>query len=175
MTARYDTQRMIDYLDGFGEEVQAALIPAAAAGAKVLYDRVKLNVAGIGRESGKLDASIYRVYSKDQSTDTKAVYHISWNHKKAPHGHLVEYGYLRRYEYYQNDDGQVRIKVRPEMQGKKRPSNRASRAQKNAYWVTLPSPIQVPGRAFVRSAAAAFDEACVAAEAEMARRLFGVI
>lgn len=175
LTVNFDVQRLVDYLDGFGEQVQEALRPAAAAGAKVLYDRVKLNVAGLGRVTGNLDRSIYRVLSEANTTANRVVYHVSWNHIKAPHGHLVEYGYMRRYEYYQNEQGQVRIKVRPEARGKKKPSRSAPAAAKAAYYVMLPTPVMVPGKAFVRSAVSAFDDAYRAAEAEMARRLFGGI
>ena len=68
MSVTFDVQRLVDYLDGFGEQVQEALRPAAAAGAKVLYDRVKINVAGLGRVTGNLDSSIYRVL-KDLRAD----------------------------------------------------------------------------------------------------------
>lgn len=175
MSVKYDASRMMDYLDGFSDQVQEALRPVAAAGAKVLYDRVKLNVAGLGRVTGNLDSSIYRVLSESNSTANSIVYHVSWNHRKAPHGHLVEYGYMRRYEYYQNNQGQVRVKVRPGMEGKKKPGRRASAAQKAAYYVTLPTPVFVPGKAFVRSAVSAMDDAYRAAEDEMYRRLFGGI
>ena len=50
-------------------------------------------------EPGQLRDSIYYVYSKDNSTDTKKVYHISWNRgekkettKAAPYGHMIEFG-----------------------------------------------------------------------------------
>lgn len=161
---KYDTSGLDAYLDSMGERAAEAIRPAAAAGAKVLYDRVKLNVAALGKVTGNLDASIYRTLSESNSTDGKVVYHISWNHRKAPHGHLVEYGYMQRYEYYQRDDGQVRIKVRPEAQGKRKPGRRASAAEKAAYYVMLPTPKHVPGKSFVRSAVSAFDAAYAAAE-----------
>lgn len=161
---KFDTSGVIDYLDAISERAQEATRPAAAAGAKVLYDRVKLNVAALGRVTGNLDDSIYRVLSQSLSDEGKTVYHVSWNHIKAPHGHLVEYGYMQRYEYYQNDQGQVRIKVRPEARGKKKPGRRASAAEKAAYYVTLPTPRLVPGKAFVRSAVSSFDAAYAAAE-----------
>lgn len=174
-TASFDASRVADFLDGFGEQVREALRPAAAAGAKAIYDRVKLNVAGLGKSTGNLDRSIYRVLSESKSTPDKIVYEVSWNASKAPHGHLVEYGYIRRYAYYQNDQGQVRVMVRPGMQGKEKPGRRATPAQKAAYYVTLPSPIHVPGKAFIRSAVSAFDEAYRAAEDELFRRLGGGI
>lgn len=170
---KFDTSGLDAYLDAIVDRAQDAVIPAAAIGAKVLYDRVKLNVAALGKVTGNLDSSIYRVLSKDKSNDHKAVYHISWNHIKAPHGHLVEYGYMQRYAYYQTDDGQVRIRVRPEAQGKKKPGRRATQAEKNAYWVTLPTPRHVPGKAFVRSAATSFPEAYSAAETYFWSRVLG--
>jgi len=82
----------------------------------------------------------------------RAVYDISWNKTKAPHGWLVERGHLQRYRYYQNADGQVRPMVRPGMDGTLKPKKGASQAAKDAYYVALPTPIQVAGKAFVRRA-----------------------
>jgi len=79
-------------------DAEAAARPAAQAGAQVLYDAVRRNVNGIKRHTGNLSRSIYQAFSRDQSSQGKATYHISWNAKKAPHGHLVEWGHLQRYE-----------------------------------------------------------------------------
>src|SRR5205085_5719958 len=46
-------------------------------------------------QPGALKASIYQVFSKDNSGSGHATYHVSWNAKKAPHGHLVEFGTSR--------------------------------------------------------------------------------
>lgn len=72
--------------------------PAAQAGAQVIYNAVRANVARLKQHSGKLAAAIYQAYSQDNSTRGRAVYHVSWNYRKAPHGHLVEYGHLQVYE-----------------------------------------------------------------------------
>lgn len=77
---------------------QEAARPAAQAGAQVLYDAVRVNVASLKRWTGNLQRSIYQAYSQDNSRPGYATYHVSWNHKKAPHGHLVEWGFLQRYE-----------------------------------------------------------------------------
>lgn len=160
-------------LSDLADGVQDAIRPMAQAGAQVIYDRVKLNVRALGRVTGNLDESIYQYYSTEKSEDGKrAEYHISWNHKKAPHGHLVEFGYKQRYRYYQTNDGQVRPMVRPGMDGQPPPPRRASQAQKDAYYVTLPTPKQVLGKSFVRSAASALPDARKAAQAELWRRLF---
>lgn len=166
-----DTSGLDQYLDALAEEAQAAVRPAAQAAAQVLYERVQLNVSMLGRKSGNLANSIYQVFSQERSTDGKAVYSVSWNHKKAPHGHLVEYGYLQRYRYYQDAQGNVRPMVRAGMEGQPRPGRRATQAAKNAYYVTLDTPRQVPGKAFVRSAQSSMDEAYKAAEAELLRRI----
>lgn len=41
---------------------------------------------------GNLRDAIYQVYSKDRSQPGAPVYHISWNHQKAPYGFMVEFG-----------------------------------------------------------------------------------
>lgn len=161
---------LVDQLDG---DLEGAARPGAQAAAQVLYDAVVRNVAGLRRVSGNLAKSIYQAYSATSSQPGIAVYHISWNAKKAPHGGLVEFGHLQRYRYYKGADGQVRPMVRPGMDGKKRPSRHAPQSVKDAYYVTLPVPLQIPAKAFVRRAADKFPQAYAAAEAELLRRING--
>ena len=47
---------------------------------------------------GQLRDAIYHVYADQLSSDGHAVYRVSWNAKKAPHGHLIEYGHWRGLE-----------------------------------------------------------------------------
>ena len=65
-------------------------------------------LSGAKFQPGTLHDSIYQAFSKDNSPRGIATYHIAWNHKKCPYGHMVEYGinkkqghsFLRRgYEY----------------------------------------------------------------------------
>ena len=162
-------------LDALFSELEGAFEdaarPAAQAASQVVYDEVKKNAQALGKKTGKLASSIYQVFSSSNSGAGKATYQISWNHKKAPHGWLVENGYLQRYRYYQGSDGQIRPMVRPGMDGKPRPRRKASQAEKDAYYVTLPTPIQVPAKAFVRRAQNSFDRAYAAAEAELLKRI----
>ncbi|WP_212644920.1 HK97 gp10 family phage protein [Delftia sp. PE138] len=168
-----DLDGLDSLLADLGADVDAAVRPVAQAAAQVLYERVKINVRALGRSTGNLERSIYQAFSPEKSVEgQRAEYHVSWNHRTAPHGHLVEWGYLQRYRYYRGNDGRVRPMVRPGMDGKKPPGRRASQAQKDAYYVTLPTPIQVPGKAFIRSAESSLAEAQKAAEAELWRRLF---
>ena len=138
-----DLASLDDLLDGVEEGMQEAARPAAQAAAQVLYERVKANVGRIKPVTGKLAASIYQAYSRDQSKDGREVYHVSWNARKAPHGHLVEFGHLQRYE--------------------------VSHDPKTGRFIThkgrpLPTPKHVPGRPFIRPAMDAFPQAMAAAE-----------
>ncbi len=63
------------------------------------------NVKRIKKQTGNLEESIYQVYSKDNSGEHKATYHVSWNHLVAPHGFLVEYGHFQKYKVYMGSDG----------------------------------------------------------------------
>ncbi|WP_250501969.1 HK97 gp10 family phage protein [Caballeronia sp. AZ7_KS35] len=135
--------------DQLGDEVEEAARPAAQAAAQVLYDAVMLNVASLGRVTGNLAQSIYQVYSKDESGPARATYHVSWNHRKAPHGWLVENGHFQKYAVYLGKDGKWYT-------NKKAP---------------LPEPKHVAARPFVRPAQALFPQAMKAAEAELLERI----
>lgn len=140
-----DFKRMLDTL---ATDIEASVRPAAQAGAQVLYDAVKLNVSSMGRVTGNLDKSIYQVFSRDRSGQGLATYHVSWNHIKAPHGHLVEYGHVQRYATYFKDGRWHTNKKKP-----------------------LAQPRQVAARPFIRPAVAKFPEAVAAMETELARYL----
>lgn len=89
-------------LTRYEQKIQEKVIFSGAASmAKTIYDEVKLNASGSrgegfpGRKTGTLAESIYRVYSPERSGDSVKTYRISWNKKKAPHGHLIEFGTSR--------------------------------------------------------------------------------
>ena len=72
----------------------------------MFYDRVKANVAAMGRVTGNLNNAIYQKYVSEHSEDgKKAIYRVSWNVIKAPHGRLLEHGYMQRYARYVGKDG----------------------------------------------------------------------
>jgi hypothetical protein len=171
---KLDTSGLDAVFDRMEGNLNEAVRPAAQAAAQVLYDDVKRNVQAIGKKTGRLDRSIYQKFSPENSKPGLATYHVSWNASKAPHAWLVENGYLQRYEMVIDDKGQFRgPRVRPGMAGKPKPGRHASQAAKDAYWVTLPTPIQVPAKAFVRRAIDKFPAAYAAAEAELLRRIGG--
>lgn len=153
LTLRLDTSGLDTLFARLNEKAAEAVRPAAYAGTRVIYDQVVQNVSRIRSLTGNLKNSIYHVYSKDNSVDGKrATYEISWNYKKAPHGVLVEFGHLVRYKYYQDENGNVRPMVRPEKIGTPPPKRSASRAAKDAYYVTLPAPYKTVPQPFMRNA-----------------------
>jgi hypothetical protein len=100
-------QQIRDFGDAVKEEVALA---GVAAGAKELYDQARM-LAPVSEEThifygrnskrtgvtytfqpGNLRAAIYRVYSPERSGPDRKEYRISWNHFKAPYGHMVEFG-----------------------------------------------------------------------------------
>lgn len=171
MSINADLSGFDRYLDDLGEHAEEAARPAAQAAAQVLYDAVKRNVAGMGRRTGKLAGAIYQAFSEDQSAVGRATYHVSWSHKKAPHGHLLEWGFWQRYQVAYTSKGIVTL-VRPGMQDQPKPRRRASQAEKDAYYLPREGgPRFIPGRAFVRGAQSAFPRARDAAEAELIRRI----
>jgi len=145
-----DTSGLEAWLQQLGDEAEAAVRPAAQAAAQVLYDEVKRNVGRIKKRTGNLERSIYQAFSANNSGTGFATYHVSWNARKAPHGHLVEYGHLQRYEITYD------------------PQTRRFTTHKDR---PLPAPKQVAARPFVRPAQAKFGAAMEAAKAELWKRL----
>jgi hypothetical protein len=131
------------------QAIAGATRPAAQAGAQVLYDAVRSNASRIRRRTGKLAASIYQAYATNESAPATATYYVSWRTSgkaglpRAPHGHLVEFGFLQRYEITRDP------KTGRFFTHKDRP---------------LPAPRQIPAQPFVRPAAAQQPAALAAAE-----------
>lgn len=75
------------------QAVQEKVIrPAAYAGARLLYDEMRLRVPV---DSGELYGSIYHWFDDKRSTEMRKIYAIGPNKAKSPHWHLVEYGHWR--------------------------------------------------------------------------------
>lgn len=117
ITIKWDSAGCDAWLDGLEQQAKAAARPAAQAGAQVLYNEVKRRVpvadaphvlkSGRVIQPGALDKSIYQVYSEDHSNalDGRAVYHVSYNARKAPHGALVEFGHVQKRAVFRGKDG----------------------------------------------------------------------
>ena len=134
-----------------------AVRPAAQAGAQVLYDSAKDNVARIATKTGRLSKSIYQRFMEKESIEhpdggyIKAVYEVSYRASDAPHALWLEYGFVMRYQSVQLKDGDYITLIRPEAVGKKRPGRRASQADKDAYYVKRKKgPLHVAAQPFMR-------------------------
>lgn len=140
---RLDLSDFDRQLDADADACEAAARPAAQAAIQIFYDEIRRNVLKLKRHTGNLESSIYQVYSKDNSGQGFATYQASWNAKKAPHGHLVEFGHLQLYEVTFDPATQrfITHKDRP-----------------------LAQPKQVAAKPFVRPAFAKAQEALDAAE-----------
>lgn len=179
-TIRADTAGLEAYLHSLGDKAEDAVRPAAQAGAEVLYQAARANVAKINRKTGRLAGSIYQAYSKAKSGPGVATYNVSWRTKsgggpQAPHGHLIENGHWMYYVTVRDAAGRIRLAVRPEMRGKPAPKRRKgqdNRAAFDAYYVPLPNgPQWVPAQPFIRPAMAQARAAQDAAVAELLRQL----
>lgn len=151
-----DLDAFNEMIAGLERSVDAAIRPAAQAGAEVIYRAVLRNVNAIGSVTGNLASAIYQAFSADQSRETpggysKATYHISWNAKKAPHGHLIEHGHIQKFKVYLGKDGKWYT-------NKKAP---------------LPQPRQIAAKPFIRPALAHEAEAVAAVEAKFWQVLGG--
>lgn len=126
--------------------------PVAHAAARVFYEATLRNVQSrVGRVTGNLAGSIYYTFSKDNSTPTKAVYHISWNKKKAPHGFLIEFGHWSYYKVTKLPNGDWITLKRGNAVGAP-PSRNADQSVKNAYYVPRETPKWIPAKPFLRPA-----------------------
>lgn len=154
-------------MDELASNLMDATVPAAAAGARVLYQRVHSNADLMGegyprQGTGRLKNAIYRVLSKDQSRPGHTVYHVSWNARKAPHGHLVENGHWQPYKIRRGRNGRFFVAVKPGMLKEFLRLYRNKPVPKNLrdkYFVRLPAPKWVPARPFVREAQSQFPQA----------------
>lgn len=80
-------------LDKFSAEIREKVaFSGAAAMAQAVYDEVQQNVPV---DTGLLKSAVYQVHSPEKSTEDLKTYRVSYNKRKAPHGHLVEFGTSR--------------------------------------------------------------------------------
>ena len=151
LSVKFDTKSLENELDAMGAGASNATVTAIAAGAKVYYSHMQAIVATRSNRTGKLYDSIYRTLSKDNSSKDKTTYHISWNVKKAPHGHLIENGHVMPFQSYLGKDGKWHTMVKPENYGKPKPPSGSSFARMAEYYVLRKGgPIYIPAESFVR-------------------------
>ena len=101
-----DTARLVAEMDKITRAAEEAARPAAQEGAQIYYDLMRRYVPvsdaphmfhgthGVygPYKPGSLRDAIYQVFSKDNSGEGVAEFHVAWNHQKVPYGFMVEYG-----------------------------------------------------------------------------------
>lgn len=87
-----DAKSIFDGLERLGDMRESLTRKMGVAGGAVYRDDAK---ARAPVKEGKLRDAIYLAYRDKESTATNTVYSITWNSKKAPHGHLIEFGHWR--------------------------------------------------------------------------------
>lgn len=126
MKLDFDASNLMRAIDKLGDDGYKVARSMGVAAGQLLRDEAKANV---GVESGKLKNAIYVAFDERESTANRIRYNVSWNSKKAPHGHLVEFGHWRTNVVVQLPNGQ---------------------------WITtpekLPKPVRVKPQAFLRRA-----------------------
>ena len=191
LSVKFDSAALDRTFEGMNAAIQGAIRPAAAAGAKVFYDEVKLRAGknDKGTGNGTLAASIYQKFIPELSLEGhRARYHISWRKgtskqanadRKAGkaglpiayHGALIEYGWVQRYKTYE-ENGVWYTAVRPEMRGQPKPKRSAPQSVKDKYYVLRDTPIQHAPRSFLRgSYEAKKAEAVAAVQSELYKRI----
>lgn len=71
----------------------ARMYAPVSEAAHIFYGRNSVRNGVVYRfEPGNLRRAIYRAFRDRESTATRKEYRVSWNHLKAPYGHMVEFG-----------------------------------------------------------------------------------
>lgn len=108
--AKFDVSQVLSGLENLRSVQNHLARSMCVAGGKVLRDEAKVRAPvgtdeGGSKSPGALQRSIYLAYRDKESTDTRVVYQVSWNAKKAPHGHLLEFGHWQTRAAYKGGDG----------------------------------------------------------------------
>lgn len=110
MGIKLDMGSFVSEISDLKDDASKAVRSAAQAGSQVIYERAKAVAPASSKghwfhgtsfkvngqkywfDAGTLRGSIYQAFSKDNSTENRATYHVSWNHTKCPYGFMVEFG-----------------------------------------------------------------------------------
>lgn len=102
MKVSFDMKEVEEGLDDLGEHIYDVSRAMGRAVGMAMRDEAKQQAP---KKSGKLAAAVYVAFD-DKSTESRVVYSVSWNRKKAPHGHLLEFGHWRTNVVVQRANGQ---------------------------------------------------------------------
>lgn len=100
-----DLSGVIESLDDDYETLKENTRPAAQAMAQIFYENARGNVMRLNSITGNLLNAIYQKHDDDSLEDGISRYIVSWRTSgsglaKAPHGHLIEFGYQQNFARY---------------------------------------------------------------------------
>lgn len=115
LTVRFDTSEWENFFDRLAStKLRESLARRMGVSIGVVFRDEAIRRAPDGPQNhapstpranwGKLKESIYLAL-KDDSTEIRIHYGVRWNDKKAPQGHLLEFGYKQPYVVYKDKDG----------------------------------------------------------------------
>ena len=103
---RYEAESLLAGLDKLGAAKESIARTMGAAMGTAVRDEAKIRVPvgtqiGGAATPGLLRDALYLAYDKRRNVLNPSVYRyvVSWNSKKAPHGHLIEFGHWMPYLY----------------------------------------------------------------------------
>ncbi|HDS1002019.1 hypothetical protein [Stenotrophomonas phage BUCT603B1] len=103
MKLEIDTASVMAGLADLQEQAYSVARTMGAAVGAAMRDEAKSRVRS---DSGRLAAAIVVKFAQEWSTKREVRYIVTWNRKKAPHGHLVEFGHWRTNVVTQLPNGQ---------------------------------------------------------------------
>jgi HK97 gp10 family phage protein len=103
VSAKLDVSGWTKALDKLAGEKRVSLARSmCVAGGKVFEAEAKLQAPV---KDGVLQNAIYLAFKDAESTAERVKYSVSWNHRKAPHGHLIEFGHWQPYKVVKLPNG----------------------------------------------------------------------
>lgn len=115
-----DISSLLGGLDKLGAAQESIARSMGAAMGVEVRDEAKVR-APVGTEEGGsitpglLKSAIYVAYDDQRRLLNPGAYRytVSWNSKKAPHGHLIEFGHWMPYQYVKTADGEYYTPLPP--------------------------------------------------------------
>ena len=113
LSADVDVTDVLKGLDALAGPIAYSLARSmGVAGGKVIRDEAIAQCPvgldkwyGHSKTPGLLRSSIYLAFRENASTAEKVTYGVTWNSRKAPHGHLAEFGHWQRFEVARDAQG----------------------------------------------------------------------
>lgn len=105
MKLSFDASDVLKNLGDLADPLYSVARTMGVAVGAAMRDEAKANV---NSETGRLKDAIVVKYAAEDSSTKNVRYVVTWNRKKAPHGHLVEFGHWRTHEVVKLPDGTIR-------------------------------------------------------------------